>query len=161
MSFYLQANAYLNNSFILQSSLSSCSISNSTITNSSIDMNFKNITSVLDPINLQDAATKKYVDDLGIIIQNINLNNTTSSLIHTSLYGSFIITVTNNVLNGPSAIFHISKNTSTVKPHISRTISCNGLSSQNTLYITWNENEGIYLYKTLNTFNGSYKVKII
>ena len=55
MSFYLQANAYLKNSFILQSSLSSCSVSNSSITNSSIDMNFKNITSVLDPINLQDA----------------------------------------------------------------------------------------------------------
>lgn len=166
MSFFFEGNGYFDKSYIINSTVQNTLVIGSNIWSTSIDMsttsgNLQNIINVKDPINLQDAATKKYVDDLGIIIKNIDLTNINKTLIYDQLIGSFVITITNNILGGPSAIFHVTKNLSTNKAHIVRTVSAPGGGSFTFLELSWQPNEGIYLNKTNNSFNGSYKVKIM
>jgi hypothetical protein len=74
-------------------------------------MNMQKITSVQNPINPQDAATKNYVDALGICILDINLTGTNFAVIANNVYGPFLkgsytITITNIIFNGPAATFN-------------------------------------------------------
>lgn len=161
MSVFFEANAFIDTGQVSNVILTGSSISSCIITTSSLDMNMQNITSVKDPINLQDAATKKYVDDLGIVVKNVTLVNTTGTLLSDNLIGSFIVTVTNIILNGPSAIFHITKNDTSKTSHIVRTVASPGNNSNVFLEISWPIASGIYLKKTGILYDGSYKVKII
>jgi hypothetical protein len=166
MSFFFEGNGFFDKSQIINSTIGNTLIIGSNIWSTTIDMsttsgNLQNIINVKDPINPQDAATKKYVDDLGIVIKNIDLSNTDKSLIYEELIGSFVITITNNIIGGPSGIFHVTKNLSTNNAHVVRTVASPGGGSLTFLEVTWLPNEGIYLNKTTNSFNGSYKVKIM
>ncbi len=161
MSVYFEGNAYLDNSFILNTSISNSTISNSSIVTSSIDMNMHNITNVLDPILPQDAATKKYVDDLNIVYTTVTLTNTTPTLILNSDNGVYQILVKSLVSKGPYATFNCAKNDSSITGHIIRLSSCVGELSNVSLRLTWPANSGIYLHKTGNSFDGSYNIKII
>ncbi len=156
MSVFFEGNAYIDAGVVTNSD-----ITNSSIGNSAIDMNLKNITSVLDPIQAQDAATKNYVDILDIKIFNITLTNTTPTVISSNLSGSYVIKVHNNVLNGPSAIFNVSKSENTNYAHIVRITGTPGLNTSTFLLLTWNPNEGIKLYKTTSSYDGSYTIKIM
>lgn len=158
-------NGYFFNSYITNSTVSNTNVIQSIITTSSINMldingQYQNIINVKDPINPQDAATKHYVDNL-IIVSSIELIDTTSSLISSTLQGSFIITITNNVLNGPSAIYHITKSANTQNAGITRTVSAPGVNQNTQLNLTWPINSGIYINKSNNFYNGSYIIKVI
>lgn len=158
-------NGYFYDSYLTSSTISNAIISSSQIITTSIDMlntsgNYQNITNVKDPINPQDAATKNYVDILGISFE-CTLVNTTGTIISSKHNGAFIITISNNVLNGPCAIFHVVKSTPSQYAGIARTVASPGLSGNTQLNITWEPNKGIYLNKTDNFYNGSYNIKII
>lgn len=160
MSVFFEANAFIDTGQVSNVLLTGSSVSNCIITTSSLDMNMANITNVKDPINLQDAATKKYVDNLEIILSTTTLIGTSNVLISNQLYGSFVITVTNLVMGGPSAVFHVTKNDSSKTSHIIRTVASPG-SGNIFLELTWPVASGIFLKKTGISFDGSYKVKIM
>lgn len=167
MSFFFEGNGFFDGSIVVNSSIGSTLITQSAITKTSLDMldtygNFQHITNVKDPLLNQDAATKKYVDDLQIVISNVTLSGTSLSLVSNNDKGSFVITISNLILNGPSAIFHVSKNEATNFAHIVRTVAVPGQSSTNVfLELTWPIGDGLYLSKTGLSFDGTYKVKIM
>lgn len=161
MSVFFEANAFIDTGQVSNVILTGSSVSNCVITTSLLDMNMKNITNVKDPVNLQDAATKKYVDDLEIILQSISLSGTNDTLISNKLTGSFIITISNIISNGPSAIFHITKNDPLKTSHIVRTVASPGNNTNIFLELSWPPSSGIYLKKTGIQYDGSYKVKIM
>lgn len=166
MSVCLEGNVFIDGGQVQNILVTTSSIGNSNITTSSLDMldafgTYQNITNVLDPIRPQDAATKKYVDDLGIVISTITLNDITNTTISDYTKGSFVITITNLVLNGPSGIFHVTKNEKTNTAHIVRTTASPGYSSNVFLNITWPPESGILLNKTGTSYNGCYRIKIM
>lgn len=166
MSFFLEGNIYADQSYVVNSSISNSFITKSSIASSSIDMlntagNYQNITNAAMPINDHDVAIKLYVDNLGISINDFTLTGTQGTTISSSNSGSFVITVTNLVLNGPSATFHITKNSPFVCGHIVRHTLSPGVSTNTTLDIRWPVNNGPELFKSDISYDGSYKVKII
>ena len=165
-SFFGEGNFYMDASILINSSISNNIITTSQISTCTIDMlstsgNYQNITNVKNPILNQDAATKSYVDALGISIQNYTLTNTLGSLISTDLSGSFVITVKNLIFNGPSAIFNITKNEQGICGNGVRTAAAPGTGTSITLDISWPSNSGIILFKNGAQYDGSYKVKIM
>jgi hypothetical protein len=166
MSFFFEGNAYLDQSFITNSTVTNNIITVSSITTSSIDMlsvigNYQNITSVKDPLNRQDAATKNYVDLLGITINDYTLIATSGTLITGVNHGSFVITVTNLVAGGPSAVFNITKNQISNCGAVQRTVGAPGNDRNCTLDITWSSGSGVSLFKTNSNYDGTYRVKIM
>jgi hypothetical protein len=166
MSVCLEGNVFIDGGQVQNIVVTSSSIGNCIISRSSINMisstgNLQNIINVADPVNLQDAATKKYVDNLGIVISNVNLVSTNNTTISNYIKGSYIITISNLVLNGPSGIFHVTKSESSQKAHIVRTVASPGYTTNVFLNVTWPSNSGILLNKTGNDYNGSYLIKIM
>lgn len=161
MSVYFEGNAFIDTGQIQNSSISS-----SSITTSSLDMNMQKITSVQNPTQPQDAATKAYVDALGVCILDINLEGTTFTTISNSIYGPFLkgaytITITNIIFNGPAATFSVSKNELGQPGHIVRTTCSPGLISYESLRIRWLPNKGIELQKTGTNYDGTYRIKLV
>lgn len=166
MSFFFEGNGFFSDSYVTNSTTTNNIITRSTISTSSIDMldtagNYQNITNVAMPINPHDAVIKQYVDDLNIRLKNYDLSNTTGTLLSNDLSGSFVVTVTNLVLDGPSATFHITKNSPSVCGHVIRHTLSPGLGSLTSLKITWPAFSGPLLAKSNGSYDGSYKVKII
>lgn len=163
MSVYFEGNAFIDKGVVKNALLTNNTISNSAITTSSIDMNSQNITSVKDPILDQDAATKKYVDEkvslFGVGI--FTLSGTLKVQISNYTSGSYTIMVNSITLNGPSATFHVTKNSSIYNAQCNRISASPGNGSHITLFVTWPINDGIYLHKNGQLFDGSYGIKII
>lgn len=166
MSVCLEGNVFIDGGQSQNINITTSTIGNCNISQSSLDMlsqsgALQNITSVKDPINPQDAATKKYVDDLGIVISEITLVSTNTIIISNNVKGSYIITISNLILNGPSGIFHITKNEMANEAHVVRTAAAPGNNSSIFLEITWPPNSGILLKKTGNNYDGSYRIKLM
>ncbi|NBO98891.1 MAG: hypothetical protein EBU90_02015 [Proteobacteria bacterium] len=165
MSFFFEGNGFFDGSHVTRSTVSNSAINNGAITSCTIDMlstsgNLTNITSVKDPVQPQDAATKKYVDTLGIVT-TVNLTNTNQTVISNSVKGAFMISVTNLVLNGPSGMFNVTKNESSQHPHIVRTSAAPGYNTNVFVRVSWPPNSSLVISKTGAEFDGSYLVKII
>jgi hypothetical protein len=166
MSFFFEGNGFFSDSYITNSSITNNIITTSAISTSSIDMlditgNYQNITNVAIPINPHDAVIKQYVDELYIRLKNYDLVGTIGTLLSNDLSGSFVVTVTNLVMNGPSATFHITKNTPSVCGHMVRHTLSPGIQSFTSLNITWPTFSGPKLSKSDNSYDGSYRVKIM
>jgi hypothetical protein len=165
MSVFFEGNGFFDGSNLLGSTVSNTVISAGSIQACTINMldtlgNFTPITNLQDPVNNQDAATKFYVDRLGTVF-NISLTNTNYNILSPNVKGSYMITISNQVLNGPSAIFNITKNESNKQPHIVRITASPGQSTNTFLEISWPPNSGILLRKTNQYFDGSYLIKLI
>jgi len=166
MAFFAEGNFYMDGSYLTNSTISNNIITTSTISGSTINMlstsgNFQVISNTASPILPNDVAIKNYVDQLGIIINDFTLLNTTGTIISMFNSGSYVITVRNNVANGPSAIFNITKNQAGNSAQVFRTVASPGTGTTNTLDIKWNPNNGIILFKTESTYDGSYTIKIM
>ena len=165
MSFFFEGNAYLNLRYITNSTVTNNIITNSSIKTSSIDMldsagNYQNITNVAQPILPHDAVILQTITDLGIVISNYTLTGTTSTVISTNLIGSYLITVNTLVSNGPCANFSVSKSNQNNCGQIIRTTLGPG-TNKVALDIIWPANSGIQLFKTNNSCDGSYKIKLM
>lgn len=149
------------NGFIDGGQIQNVLINNCDITTSSLDMNMENITNVKDPINDQDAATKKYIDNLDITIGEIELESTNNTNISSKLMGSYVVKIENLIPNGPSGIFNITKSNTNFYGQCNRLTASPGYMTNNTLIVSWPPNSGILLRKTQSSYDGEYKVKII
>ncbi len=161
MSVYLEGNAFIDGGQLQNVVVTNTSIGNCTITTSALDMNLANITNVKDPMLNQDAATKLYVDNLGISITSVTLNGTTDTLISSAQKGSFRILVDNSIINGPSAVFDVTKSEASRHAHVVRTAASPGYNTDITLRVSWPPSSGIMLRKTGTNFDGAYRVKIL
>jgi hypothetical protein len=139
-------------------------IKNSAITTTSIDMNGQPITSVASPVNLTDAANKAYVDaktSSVITTVTVTLSGTSYTLIAADLKGDFHISVKNQITDGPSATFFLTKSESTRYPSYTRLTSSPGSVSFERLNTRWDPGQGIELKKTGNNYNGTYTIRMI
>ena len=153
MSFFFEGNFYGSGSYLTNSTVINNIITTSDISASTIDMLsstgvYQNITNAAMPINDHDVVIKLYVDDLGIVINNYTLLNTTGTTLTSDFAGSFIVTVTNLVMDGPSATFHITKNSPGKCGHIARTTLSPGLNTLTSLDIKWPAFSGPILLKS-------------
>lgn len=165
MSFFFEGNGFFNGSVLTASTVSNSVVTTSAISGCTVDMlstsgNLTNIVNVKDPIQRQDAATKYYVDTLGTT-QTINLINTLPSVISNSVKGSFVVTITNLVSNGPCGIFNVAKSEGFMHPHIVRTAGAPGYNTNVFLTMSWPPNSSISISKTGAEYDGSYYIKII
>ena len=86
MSVCLEGNVFIDGGQVQNILVTNSSVANSNIVTSSLNMMGlnsieQNITNVANPINNQDAATKKYVDNLDIVISNVTLLNINTTII--------------------------------------------------------------------------------
>ena len=147
---YFKSNSYLDGS----------KIKNVDITTSTIDMDGSPITSVADPTNPQDAATKAYVDNVGEVLI-ITLTATSYTTVTSKLKGSSYLIVEAIIADGPCATFFLSKSKSTKHAHITRHTSAPGDSvNKEQLDVQWLPGGGIQLKKTNINFDGTYIVKL-
>lgn len=143
---------------ISNTTISNCVLTSGSIAGAAIDMGDQVITSLHDPQSTQDAATKNYVDALGITHTLVTLDGTNPATI--PIYtGAFVVVVKPLNTGGPCAIFHVSKSMLNGSACVFRTSLSPGSDSTCTLRIAWPQSSGILIYKTNSMFDGSYVVK--
>src|SRR5689334_23436956 len=145
--------------------VTSCNIINSTL-----DMNMKTITSVQDPVDAQDAATRFYVDSTiqkvesefqsffsGIVV---SLKGIEFSEIGHIKPGSYIVTVTPYYDGYPTATFSISKASAYSTGHVMRITGQTGTYTPEGLELYWPEGGLLLLRKNGPGYDGDYLVDL-
>lgn len=144
-------------------------ITESSIIGSNIDMNFNTITSVKDPEQAQDAATKLYVDAMIAKMSRqkqpsneyvILLQKNDYSQITNRKPGSYIISISPETVGAPSAVFSVSKSTDSSIAHVQRITAVPGTSKE-MLELNWPGNSQILLRKTGKDTNSEFIMKIM
>jgi len=145
-------------------------LTNSSIVDTTIDMNLKTITSVHDPIDPQDAATRYYVDASVQKVESefqsfftgvvVSLNGTDFVEIAHIRPGSYIVTVTPFQDGFPTATFSISKLGAYSTGHVSRITAGIDPKTRETLDLQWPQGGVLLLRKTGPGFDGDYLVDL-
>jgi hypothetical protein len=138
---------------------------NSVIQSSKLDMAYQTITSVADPQNPSDAATKYFVENtVASVIKVLDVHlqgNAWSQLCHLHP-ATYLITVS-STNGGPTASFMVSKNSRATEPHIARITSLPGEGSMEEIDLRWIASGPlqIRIAGSGHHYSGCYKVKII
>ncbi|KAJ3048880.1 hypothetical protein HK102_012613, partial [Quaeritorhiza haematococci] len=138
------------------------SIHGSTISTSDLDMGNKRITSVGDPANPSDAATKLYVDQqLTANSQSfrIPLSRTTKTQVADIDRGAFLVTIMGEVPGSPVGVFHVAKASPVSHLHVVRCATSPG-SGGTYIDLMWPPNSPLFISKTAEDFDGFYQVRI-
>lgn len=143
-------------------------VTNSAINSSTLDMNFKPITSVRNPIQPQDAATRWYVDnkldEFSTTLENpfagylVTLSGTEETDIVNLRPGSYIVTATPLKDGYPTATFSISKNSVYSPGHIARITGVPGSYTPEQLEVIWPPGNVLKLKKNGPGYDGDYVV---
>jgi hypothetical protein len=139
------------------------SIMNSVIQASKLDMAFQNITSLADPKNPSDAATRYFVESSiaqAAKTMTVHLRGEAYTNVAHLPAGSYVITIS-SVNGGPAATFMISKNLSVKEAHVVRASSIPGEGSMEELDLKWAASGPLMLRKTALHYDGCYRLKII
>lgn len=146
-------------------SFSNSKIKYGEISTTPIDMEFKDLINVRNPIQPQDAVPKSYVDSLTSTTSNyqeltITLTDMNPTIFYGALTGVYTFVIQSTDSYGPKAKFNVAKNDQSKIANIQRTINSPGINNCN-LQITWNANVGIGVYKNTTDYNGNFTVSII
>ncbi|CAK0773759.1 hypothetical protein CCP3SC1AL1_690003 [Gammaproteobacteria bacterium] len=130
------------------------------IHNSSIDMDGGVITNHGTPVDPLDVVNLAYLDTLEANLPSviITLTGTAYTTILNVLRGTYTISVTNIIVDGPCATFMISKNQSNRYPSFMRLNSHAGETTLERLELQWNPTSGIQLKKNGPAYDGTYKI---
>lgn len=153
---YLDTTAFIFDSFIKTSTITQSAINQSTL-----DMDMKNITSVKDPVDAQDAATKWYVDNqVATVVQTqvVQLNGQAFAEIINLTHGAFKMIVQSTFEGGPVGEFTCMK----VSDASIGTINANAIKTPTgeQLIVSWPANSAILIRKSGDNFDGLYRVRI-
>jgi hypothetical protein len=145
-------------------------VTNSAIATSTIDMNLQPITSLADPVQPQDAATRYYVDSsvqkveselqsffTGLVVELKGIAFTEVAHIKP---GSYIVTITAYQDGYPTASFSISKASAYSNGHVMRMTSSFGTYTQEQLELQWPQGGVLSLRKNGPGYDGSYLVDL-
>lgn len=144
------------------SSASGLRIDKSSITASSIDMGDGNITSVGDPHDEGDAATKRYVDsivDVRFAGLQVQLSGTAWTDVLNLRAGSYYVAVWSSSLPGaPTAAFLISRASDYVDSYATRLTAGPGVDTREMLEMRWPAGRALQLSKSGPGYDGTYIV---
>jgi hypothetical protein len=141
-----------NNSTIRRGQLLSCII----------DMGTNRITDLGNPIGVQDATPRYYVDQAvanGTPTVTITLSGTTWNMFILNQTGTFDILVTNIVSGGANAKFTIMKPDASRNASIQRWGSNAGTTTLERLEMQWLPNSGVEIRKNGSGHDGQYKIR--
>lgn len=128
------------------------------IFNTRIDMNNKPLINLPAPVNDKDPITGEklsiLINILDIYLEDIPIKISDAS------FGSFFITVNGLFEYYPNSSFFISKNNSNKISYPCK-ISCSKGEPDTYINIEWKSNDGIYITKSNNSYNGRYVIKIL
>lgn len=132
-----------------------------------VDFNMKNFSLLPSPTTSDNVATRDYVDGKIQELVDWKFTGVPVELLDTELtsvislkVGSYVVTISSQVHNGPSATFNISRSSLDVNPHIVRTTMSPGVDSDVQLELFWNESGYLLLRKTGPFYNGVYRVDL-
>ena len=130
-----------------------------------IDTGLKNFTSLSEVILPTDQASKAYVDahvrenmDIKFSGVNVHLEDDELEQVIMLRPGSYVVTVSADILGAPTAVFNISKSSTSAQPSIIKTSSCPGEISEEQLELLWPPNSKLLLRKTGSRYAGLYTV---
>ena len=130
-----------------------------------VDFNLKNFSNLPPPIFPSDSVDRAYVDraitnkvDVKFGGLVVNLKNSSPSEIAPLRPGSYIVSVTSYVRNGPTATFLISKSADTVAASVMKATMSPGIDTGELLELQWPDNGKLQLRKIGPFYDGDYLV---
>lgn len=138
-------------------------ILNSVIQSTKIDMGYQPITSLADPVNPSDAATKYYVENTvasAVKTTRVHLCGVRYTHVANLVPGSYMVMIS-SVNGGPTATFVVSKNLAVREAHVARITSLPTEGTYEELDLKWGASGGVMLRKTGTHFDGCYIVKFV
>jgi hypothetical protein len=130
-----------------------------------VDFSSKNLATFPQPVLDTNVVTKEYLDNKFIEFTTDKYGGVLTSLFGIETYdvqdlmqGSYTISVSSRVLNGPSASFSISKSNYNTAADIVRISSTQGKNTLESLELLWNANSKLQLRKTGLEYDGTYLV---
>ena len=153
---YFVGDAYLDGDEI-----TNIDIHDSAITKSTLDMNMERITSVHDPVEMQDAVTMKWANEqlkLAFTTYGVTLTGTDPVVLDDLPMGSYTVTIFPSEIGAPTAMYMIAKTDPSRKGFTNRL----GMVSEGDtlIHVEWVEYSPVTLRKSDSRWDGTYRVKV-